>query len=684
MNWQIVFAYSKTADWIALTVFHSLWISLAALLILHIRRLKIPAVRSTWCTYTLVVLLALPLITWVIPRTDLRTRSNSIPYTETKPANTGANSAPGHSPTTVRKPILYRLPGVIIPLPQERINHLKPQVNLFGILWIVVTLGFIGRLFYELAFLKGYCSNLEEVTDARISALLKEVKEVLGFRREARFFLSHKLTSPISIGVLTPSVIVPASLYPNIDDSELRAILLHELAHIYHYDHVLGLFQRIIKALYWWNPIAYRLCNTLSAAREEVSDNHAISGMKSASTYAALLVSLVEKTSLTNNLLCTAGMANPYVSLETRIKNLVSKERDMSIRANRGIKFMIGFAAILLCGLVAIGSRVEVFGIGQASSSDAAAGMIDGWFKAGSVRQDYVIGKDHAVYKTGSYSLYLASVPDRVEGFGTIMKNMQPGNYLNKRVRMSAYIKAENVADWAGMWMRIDGDQNNMLGFDNMQTRPIKGTTAWQQCEIVLDVPQEAKNIAFGVLMSGTGKVWLDNVAFDIVDPGQIKATGQGLTQLDGWNLAGDSPQNYEIGKDSNVRFTGTSSYFLFSKKDSSEGFGTIMKSMLPGDYRGRRVRMSAYIKSENIPGWAGMWMRIDGKSANKQSLGFDNMQNRPITGTTPWQKYEIVLDVPLEATDIAFGILMRGPGKIWFDKVTFDVVDSQVPTTGF
>lgn len=58
-------------------------------------------------------------------------------------------------------------------------------------------------------------------------------------------------------------------------------------------------------------------------------------------------------------------------------------------------------------------------------------------------------------------------------------------------------------------------------------------------------------------------------------------------------------------------------------------------------------------------------------------------MQGRPIKGTSGWKKYEIVLDVPNEASNIAFGALLNGTGQIWVDNVHFDIVGNSVPTTG-
>ncbi len=353
MSWQSFLGNAGTANWIFLIVFHSLWLSLAAFLICCIWRSKAPVVRSTWCTFLLLLLFALPLITWVVPRTivpllpEQELRSTSIPMADSR--------------ATLFNGVL----GVKAPLPQAHIKQWTRLTNQVGLIWLAVTLGFTARLLYGLVFLRGYCHGLQEVDSDRISSMLQETGKYFGFRKKPRVFVSPQLPSPISIGIQTPLVILPSSLYQHIGDGELRAILLHELAHIYHYDHVLGLLQRLIKALYWWNPFVYRLCNSLSVAREEISDNYAISGMESAESYATLLVSLVEKTSLISRMPCTASMATPYESLETRIKNIVSKERDMRVRANKKVISIVAVTTVLLCSLVSVGSRFEVFAIEQ-------------------------------------------------------------------------------------------------------------------------------------------------------------------------------------------------------------------------------------------------------------------------------------------------------------------------------
>ncbi|HMQ34402.1 MAG TPA: hypothetical protein PKD53_26945 [Chloroflexaceae bacterium] len=65
-----------------------------------------------------------------------------------------------------------------------------------------------------------------------------------------------------------------------------------------------------------------------------------------------------------------------------------------------------------------------------------------------------------------------------------------------QRLRFAAAVRSERVANWAGLWMRIDGPGNRTLGFDNMQGRPIQGTRDWERHAIVLDVPPESEVIS--------------------------------------------------------------------------------------------------------------------------------------------------------------------------------------------
>src|SRR5262249_34486038 len=71
--------------------------------------------------------------------------------------------------------------------------------------------------------------------------------------------------------------------------------------------------------------------------------------------------------------------------------------------------------------------------------------------------------------------------------------------------------------------------------------------------------------------------------------------------------------------------------------------------------------------------GWVGLWWRVDGEPGGP-ALGFDNMQDRGPTGTTPWTRYEIEMDVPANATHIDFGVLHSGNGDAWFGTLQVEL----------
>ena len=152
----------------------------------------------------------------------------------------------------------------------------------------------------------------------------------------------------------------------------------------------------------------------------------------------------------------------------------------------------------------------------EASDLDFSAGTAD-WFLAGDTPQDYTFGIDPTVMLNGKPGAYLKTKVAQPSGFGTLMQAFQGIEYRGKRVRMTGYAKAQAVENWAGLWMRVDGANQDSLSFDNMQNRPIRGTLDWKQYAIVLDVPQESTGIFFGILLAGPGQVWLMNVQFETV-----------------------------------------------------------------------------------------------------------------------------------------------------------------------
>jgi hypothetical protein len=160
---------------------------------------------------------------------------------------------------------------------------------------------------------------------------------------------------------------------------------------------------------------------------------------------------------------------------------------------------------------------IAVAGLVFAMRAAVAEETPKGWFHAGSHPRDYEMVIDRSEVHGGKASASLKSIAPETKGFGTLMQTFKADKFRGKRVRMSGYVRSKDVNDWAALWLRVDGSKGELLAFDNMQGRPIKGTSDWTRYEIVLDVPEDAQEIAFGLLLTGKGQAWMDDLNFEAV-----------------------------------------------------------------------------------------------------------------------------------------------------------------------
>jgi hypothetical protein len=156
------------------------------------------------------------------------------------------------------------------------------------------------------------------------------------------------------------------------------------------------------------------------------------------------------------------------------------------------------------------------------------------------------------------------------------------------------------------------------------------------------------------------------------------------MSSVTGWSCWEDPRGAYEIGTDSKVTHVGKQSGFVSAKKTESGYFGAIMQKVNADQYKGKRIRFSAFLKCEGVNKSCGLFMEVFKETGDAHSslLGLDNMSNRKVSGNTDWTKYSLVLDAPTEAFGINIGARLIGPGKLWIDGVSFEEVGNDIPTT--
>jgi len=130
----------------------------------------------------------------------------------------------------------------------------------------------------------------------------------------------------------------------------------------------------------------------------------------------------------------------------------------------------------------------------------------------------------------------LVMVPGNVpRPVGNLMQNFGAAAYAGKTVRLRAWLRLERFfltvagfrrpdpEDRAQLWLNVER-ANRRNGFsDDMKDRPLRSTD-WTLCEITGEIDEDARFINFGVMSIGGGRVWVDDVSFEVISRTEFNA----------------------------------------------------------------------------------------------------------------------------------------------------------------
>ncbi len=125
-------------------------------------------------------------------------------------------------------------------------------------------------------------------------AALESLRQQLGVRRGVRLMSTADIAVPVTWGIVRPIVLVPDRALRWSAENR-RIVLLHELEHIRAGDWAFGIVARVMCALYWFHPAAWRdRARSLSGDAELACDDRVVARGTRRSDYAELLVTAAD------------------------------------------------------------------------------------------------------------------------------------------------------------------------------------------------------------------------------------------------------------------------------------------------------------------------------------------------------------------------------------------------------
>jgi len=81
--------------------------------------------------------------------------------------------------------------------------------------------------------------------------------KLLRIDRNVRLLQSTFLKTPIAVGLIKPLIIVPASVFLQMDPRQLECIIAHELIHIRRYDCLINILQSVVEIAFFYHPAVW-------------------------------------------------------------------------------------------------------------------------------------------------------------------------------------------------------------------------------------------------------------------------------------------------------------------------------------------------------------------------------------------------------------------------------------------
>jgi len=183
--------------------------------------------------------------------------------------------------------------------------------------------------------------------DPRTAQLARRVAEGVSLRQAPPICISPLVPVPLSLGLARCAIVLPADLAARMEEAQLEAILVHEMAHIIRRDPWVGLAQRMALVIFWWNPLVRKVSNQISTLREDLCDNYVVRVQGGGEHFARTLVDVASHVTVHPRLPATVGVLEPDLDgLTERVHRLLGKERDMTTRMS-----FSSIVVVLMCGL---------------------------------------------------------------------------------------------------------------------------------------------------------------------------------------------------------------------------------------------------------------------------------------------------------------------------------------------
>jgi len=214
--------------------------------------------------------------------------------------------------------------------------------------WLVGMLVLLVLIVKRVCFVRGLIAQSRPANERSLD-ILNEGRSQIGIRQNIELRLSGNTLSPAVCGLFKPIILIPAALLKKLSREKLKAVLIHELAHIKRGDVWVNLLQTMLQIVYFYNPFVWLANAMVRRLREQAVDEMVLVTLKpETKNYSNMLIDIAEMAFWRPNFsLRLIGVVESKKALERRIKHMLNRPVPKSSKLG-----YLGLIAIIVIGAI--------------------------------------------------------------------------------------------------------------------------------------------------------------------------------------------------------------------------------------------------------------------------------------------------------------------------------------------
>lgn len=172
--------------------------------------------------------------------------------------------------------------SAVVPSVSNPAESLSQSTPAFDFSQLIAGLWLVGVVFMLIRFTRqgwqARALRLKETRppDPKWQGIFLALKSILQIPAGVQMYQSASAYTPMVVGCLKPIILIPTSAFLSLSPDQLRAIILHELAHIKRQDHWVNLVQNLIETVLFFHPVVWWLSGRIRIEREYCCDELAV------------------------------------------------------------------------------------------------------------------------------------------------------------------------------------------------------------------------------------------------------------------------------------------------------------------------------------------------------------------------------------------------------------------------